>query len=234
MGMLINPYGFGAAAAVADVTLTAAAASYSLGGSGSSWTYTLATQALGADDANRMILVAIGLGTGVSHSISGCSVQGISGIQVNVANGASNGNCALYRVAVPTGTTGTVIFNVTGGGTPSAGIAAVYRAIPASMTPTSSNNGGADSTADNVTYQVSSVGTGVAGFQLGVGSTHGAFSLFDATGLGTLIAGTNATKTVTNLGFAASAYYASGTNLGTWECATGNAQDKRICAGAWV
>lgn len=80
--------------------------------------YTFSSQSLGAEDADRYIIVCVASrATSGTVSISGVTVGGISAsVAVSRTNDDSNNNiCAQYIVAVPTGTTGDVVVTFAAG-----------------------------------------------------------------------------------------------------------------------
>ena len=99
----INTLEFAGAVPV-EVSLTANAVD-----SGSATAYTFSSQALGAAADDRIIVVG-GFSTNAVQTVSSVTIGGVSAVHVASATDSGGEQCALWQAAVPSGTTGDVVW----------------------------------------------------------------------------------------------------------------------------
>ena len=93
---------------VAEVALTANAVD-----SSSATAYTFSGQALGAAASDRIIVVG-GFSTNAVQTVSSVTIGGVSATQVVAATNSGGEQCALWQAAVPSGTTGDIVWTWSG------------------------------------------------------------------------------------------------------------------------
>lgn len=125
-------------------------------------TYTFPAFALGSADANRQIIVGFATRAGGARTIVSATIGGVSAtIDIQQASG-QNDQVAILRAKVPSGSTGDIVVELSGGSS-RAGIF-VYRCIASSLTLHDSDSGGG-STSVNMFLDgaAGGVAVGVAG-----------------------------------------------------------------------
>ena len=93
---------------IAEVSLVANAID-----SSSATAYTFSGVALGAAASDRIIVVG-GFSTNAVHTVSSVTIGGVSAAQVVAATNSGGEQCALWQAAVPTGTTGNIVWTWSG------------------------------------------------------------------------------------------------------------------------
>lgn len=92
-------------------------------------TFTFLGQNLGAADPTRRIVVAVTWGdTATPATLASATIAGVAATIHIQLDGALQGRCALISALVPTGTSGSIVINLSGG-TPDRCSIGVYRAI---------------------------------------------------------------------------------------------------------
>lgn len=93
-------------------------------------TYSFAGVSIGTADATRRVIVAVGWFSTTARTLSSATIAGVSAT-IHVTSGAGAGGrfngCALISAQVPTGTTASIDFTLSGAA--SWGIASVYRQV---------------------------------------------------------------------------------------------------------
>lgn len=124
--ILIDPYRFGAAAAAPSVAYVSQNT-----GAGAASSHTFSSQSIGATGTNRVIIVAINAYVSGGVSLGTVTMDYGSGAttmhQCVVAYGTTT-IAAIVSLAVPTGTTGTIVVNWSGGNGQLVAMS-VYRAV---------------------------------------------------------------------------------------------------------
>ena len=170
---VINPYSF-AAANITDFAFVASATDNANASS-----YTFSNVSLGAEDANRSIIIAFATRVGsASTSVSSATVAGISATSIvqhfaiDDAGGTNTDDVAILVAAVPSGTTGTVVINLTNGGV--RGALSVYRVVSKTALTTidTATFGGGASASMSVDVEPNSIVVAVGSSRLGGSGGH--------------------------------------------------------------
>lgn len=92
-------------------------------------TFTFAGQNLGAADVTRRIVVAVTWGdAATAATLSSATIAGVAATLHTPVLGSIAGRCSMISALVPTGTSGSIVINLSGG-TPDRCSIGVYRAI---------------------------------------------------------------------------------------------------------
>ena len=133
-------------------------------------TYTFSTQALGAEAADRKIIVGMGH-RGTNTNITSITVAGVAATSVveAPASGLQSDRACIYIADVPTGTTGDVVVTFSAGQT-RCGIGVWRMTGAASSTPTDTGVSAADPATNTLTISANGGGVGY-GFSVGATAT---------------------------------------------------------------
>jgi hypothetical protein len=130
----------------------------------------------GAADSNRIILAMFGMNAGVTSSTgltTPISIGGVTGVAAaysgEMVSGAARAFCAIYYAVVPTGTTGSLIYNIGGSGRSGTAWCSIHRLLGSGSSPSQTESVKNDSNPASITLPTLTVPAGATVFATSMG-----------------------------------------------------------------